>query len=220
MGRSSSSVVEAALRFGLRGGVIVPPSAADARCSPSGGARPLRSAGVRLGPSFVPGRDPAADRHDRRLARCTARAEAAAAQSAGPEAEALRDQLGRRVDLLEAANRCARALGSSLELDEAFGAFIRELRGLVPFDRMAIVLAEGGVARVLATAGDGAERSSRRAATGRSQDRSRQVARAARRSTARTCATTRYPRGGRAAAARPALAAWSRRCSPARARSG
>jgi signal transduction histidine kinase len=69
------------------------------------------------------------------------------------EAEALRDELGRRADLLEAANRCARALSSSLDLDEAFGAFIRELRGLVPFDRMAIVLAEDDVSRVIATAG-------------------------------------------------------------------
>jgi signal transduction histidine kinase len=69
------------------------------------------------------------------------------------EAEALRDELGRRADLLEAANRCARALSSSLDLDEAFGAFIRELRGLVPFDRMAIVLAEDNVSRVIATAG-------------------------------------------------------------------
>jgi signal transduction histidine kinase len=69
------------------------------------------------------------------------------------EAEALRDELGRRADLLEAASRCARALSSSLDLDEAFGAFIRELRGLVPFDRMAIVLAEDDVSRVIATAG-------------------------------------------------------------------
>jgi signal transduction histidine kinase len=69
------------------------------------------------------------------------------------EAEALRDELGRRADLLDAANRCARALSSSLDLDEAFGAFIRELRGLVPFERMAIVLAEDDVARVIATAG-------------------------------------------------------------------
>jgi signal transduction histidine kinase len=73
------------------------------------------------------------------------------------EAEGLRDELGRRADLLDAANRCARALSSSLDLDEAFGAFIRELRGLIPFDRMAIVLAEDGAARVLATAGDQAD---------------------------------------------------------------
>jgi two-component system, OmpR family, sensor kinase len=73
------------------------------------------------------------------------------------EAEALRDELGRRADLLDAANRCARALSSSLDLDEAFGAFIRELRGLVPFERMAIVLAEEGAARVIATAGASAD---------------------------------------------------------------
>ncbi len=79
-----------------------------------------------------------------------------AEQRAG-EAEALRDALGHRVDLLEAANRCSRALASSLDMREAFGSFIRELQGLVPFDRAAIVLAEGGLARVIATAGLGAE---------------------------------------------------------------
>src|SRR5262249_21643792 len=73
------------------------------------------------------------------------------------EAESLRDELGRRVDVTEAATRCARALSSSLEVDEAFEAFIRELRGLVPFDRMAIVLEEGGAARVMAVAGLGAD---------------------------------------------------------------
>jgi signal transduction histidine kinase len=75
------------------------------------------------------------------------------AEQRAAEAEALRDEHGRRADLLDAANRCARALSSSLDLDEAFGAFIRELRGLVPFDRMAIVLEDAGVARVIATAG-------------------------------------------------------------------
>ncbi|MBA2463276.1 MAG: GAF domain-containing protein [Actinobacteria bacterium] len=84
--------------------------------------------------------------------------QAALAQSRAEEAERLRDQLGRRVDHLEAANRCARALGSSLELDHAFSAFIAELRALVPFDRAAIVLAEDGSARVMATAGVAAER--------------------------------------------------------------
>jgi signal transduction histidine kinase len=79
------------------------------------------------------------------------------AQRRASEAESLRDQLGRRVDLLDAANRCARALGSSLEIEEAFAAFIRELRGLVPFDRTAIVLAEEGAASVIAAAGAGAE---------------------------------------------------------------
>jgi signal transduction histidine kinase len=73
------------------------------------------------------------------------------------EAEALRDELGRRVDLLEAANRCARALGSSLDMEEAFNAFIRELRGLVPFDRVAIILTEGTSLRVIAASGLGVE---------------------------------------------------------------
>jgi signal transduction histidine kinase len=87
------------------------------------------------------------------------RLEAAAALSVerAGEAERLRDELGRRVDVLEAANRCARALGSSLALETAFGAFIRELRGLVPFERTALVLVEDGdVARTIATAGRGA----------------------------------------------------------------
>src|SRR5437763_13990255 len=73
------------------------------------------------------------------------------------EAELLRDELGRRADVLEAATRCARALSSSLDLDEAFEGFIRELRGFVPFDRMAIILEEGGTAQVMAVAGVGAE---------------------------------------------------------------
>jgi signal transduction histidine kinase len=72
------------------------------------------------------------------------------------EAERLRDELGRRVDMLEATSRSARALASSLEIEEAFGAFIREVRGLVPFDRTAIVLVEGDRARTIATAGRGA----------------------------------------------------------------
>jgi signal transduction histidine kinase len=72
------------------------------------------------------------------------------------EAERLRDALGRRADVLEAANRCARALGSSLEIDQAFGAFIRELRSLVNFERTAIVLVEGETAQTMATAGRGA----------------------------------------------------------------
>jgi len=83
--------------------------------------------------------------------------ESANAETRAHEAEALRDELGRRSDVLDAANRCARALGSSLVLDEAFGAFFRELRGLVPFDRAAIVLAEDGSAQVMATAGTGVD---------------------------------------------------------------
>lgn len=79
--------------------------------------------------------------------------ETAAAVERAREAEHFRDELGRRADLLDAANRCARALGSSLEIEAAFGAFIRELRGLIPFDRTAIILSEEGHIRVMATAG-------------------------------------------------------------------
>jgi signal transduction histidine kinase len=85
------------------------------------------------------------------------RRETATSQAQVGEAERLRDELGRRADVLEAATRCARALSSSLDLDEAFEAFIRELRGLVAFDRMAIVLEEAGAAQVMAVAGVGAE---------------------------------------------------------------
>jgi len=83
--------------------------------------------------------------------------ESSDARARAEEAVKLRDELARRADVLDAANRCARALSSSLELREAFGAFIRELRGLVPFDRVAIVLAEDGLAQVMATAGTGSE---------------------------------------------------------------
>jgi signal transduction histidine kinase len=89
--------------------------------------------------------------------RDTLGAERIRAEQRAAEAERLRDELGHRVDVLETANRCARALGSSLELDEAFGAFIRELRGLVPFERTAIVLVEGDTATTMATAGRGAD---------------------------------------------------------------
>ncbi|HSS73942.1 MAG TPA: ATP-binding protein [Gaiellaceae bacterium] len=81
------------------------------------------------------------------------RGETSAAIERAQEAEHFRDEFGRRADLLDAANRCARSLGSSLEIEEAFGAFIRELRGLIPFDRTAIILSEQGHIRVMATAG-------------------------------------------------------------------
>ena len=79
------------------------------------------------------------------------------AETRASQAERLQGELGRRADVLEAANRCARALSSSLEIDEAFDAFIREVRGLIPFDRIAIVLSEEGTAQVMAVAGAGAD---------------------------------------------------------------
>ena len=83
--------------------------------------------------------------------------ETSVAHDRAAEAEVLRDQLGHRVDLLDATNRCARALGSSLEIEEAFAKFIRELRGAIGFDRTAIVLVDDGSARVIAAAGAAAE---------------------------------------------------------------
>jgi signal transduction histidine kinase len=85
------------------------------------------------------------------------RTERAAARQRAAEAEELRDELGRRADILDATNRAARALGSSLDLEQAFAAFIRELRGLLPFERTAIVLVEDGHLRVFAVAGEAAE---------------------------------------------------------------
>ena len=70
---------------------------------------------------------------DRRLARAAARDASARTRGArADEAEALRDELGRRADLLDAANRCARRSARRSSCDEAFAAFIRELRGLLP----------------------------------------------------------------------------------------
>ena len=85
------------------------------------------------------------------------RSHARAAEERAAEAERLRDELGRRIDVLEATSRAARALASSLDLEAAFAAFVQELRGLLPFDRAAILLVEGGGARVMATAGVGAD---------------------------------------------------------------
>ena len=85
------------------------------------------------------------------------REQARIAQRRAEEAERLRDELGRRIDVVEATSRAARALASSLDLDTAFAAFVDELRTLLPFERAAILLAEGSGARVMATAGSGAE---------------------------------------------------------------
>ena len=85
------------------------------------------------------------------------RAQARDARARATEAERLQDVLGHRIDVLEATSRAARALSSSLDLDQAFAAFVRELRALLAFDRAAILLAESDRARVMATAGAGAD---------------------------------------------------------------
>jgi signal transduction histidine kinase len=75
------------------------------------------------------------------------------AESRAREAEELRDAIGRHADQLEVVNRCARALASSLELSEAFRAFVRELKTALSFDRIALIGVEGGQATVIAEAG-------------------------------------------------------------------
>ena len=80
------------------------------------------------------------------------RAETALAEARAAEAEDLRDRLGHRADVLEAVNRAGRALGSSLDQGEAFAAFRRELRSMVAFDRLEIQLA-GDADTVFANSG-------------------------------------------------------------------
>jgi signal transduction histidine kinase len=146
-------VAEAAVRFGIAGGVIVP---------------------LVLVPILAFGEHLRAQHYDRdfnldaitftlgldllmgllvgwlaeRLQR-----EAAVADVRAGEAEELRDQLGRRADQLEAVNRVSRALASSLEQDEAFERFLRELAGVFQFERLAIVLVEREDAMVMASSG-------------------------------------------------------------------
>src|SRR5262249_54951060 len=142
---------EAALRFGLWGGLVgaVVMVSATVVVDELGPGMAWRSASVRILVGVLAGVLVGRLRDGLVVERRTALLRAA-------EAERLRDELGRRGDILEAANRCARALGSSLEIESAFAAFIRELRALVPFDRTAIVLIEGDTAKTIATAGRGA----------------------------------------------------------------
>ncbi len=80
------------------------------------------------------------------------RAETSVAEARAAEAEDLRDRLGHRADVLEAVNRAARALGSSLDQGRALAAFQDELQSMIPFDRLRIEVA-GETDSVFATAG-------------------------------------------------------------------
>jgi signal transduction histidine kinase len=145
-------IAEAALRFGLAGGFVAGAVMVGSTIviDEFAAANPWRSVAVRVLVGMLSGIVIGRLRDSLAAERLTAETRAA-------EAERLRDALGKRVDVLEAANRCARALGSSLEIEQAFGAFIRELRGLIPFERTAIVLVENDIARTIATAGRGAQ---------------------------------------------------------------
>ena len=152
-------LIEAALRYGLPGGIVMPAFSAAAlalaewwreeRFPPQQFEidRITFPVGIQLILGVIVGS------LVNRL-----REERASAASRAAEAEELRDELGRRADVLDATNRCARALSSSLDLEQAFAAFIRELRGLVEFERTAIVLIEDGHLRVFAAAGEAADR--------------------------------------------------------------
>ena len=144
-------IAEAALRFGLVGGVVsgAVMTGATIVIDAAGPGVQWQGAFVRVLVGMLAGIVIGRLRDGLSAERQVAIARAA-------EAERLRDELAHRSDVLEAANRVARALGSSLELDAAFGAFIRELRGLVPFERAAIVLVDGDTATTMATAGRGA----------------------------------------------------------------
>ncbi len=151
-------VAEAALRYGLRGGIALPVvllpylyAAEEWRAQEFGppdfiAGRITFPFGVLLLTGLIVG-----------WLVSQLRAVAMRAEARAADAERLRDELSRRVDVFEAANRCARALGSSLELDAAFAAFNRELGALVPFDRAVILLEEDGWMRAMAIAGAGAE---------------------------------------------------------------
>lgn len=151
-------VVEAALRYGLGGGIVLPLVLIPYywfnewwRVQAFGGP-PLIPGRVAFPPGVLLLTGLIVGWLVQRL-----EAEASVGAQRAEEAERLRDAIGRRVDALEAANRSARALGSSLDVEQAFGAFIREVRGLIPFDRTAIVLVEEDRARTVATAGRGAD---------------------------------------------------------------
>ena len=151
-------LIEAALRFGIRGGLVLPVVSAGALALtewwrdahfPTLGFeidRITLSVGIQLIIGAIVGS--LVDRLREERERATLRA---------AEAERLRDQLGRRADILDGTHRAARALGSSLDLEQAFAAFIRELRGLIPFERTAILLLEDGHLRVFAAAGEGVD---------------------------------------------------------------
>jgi signal transduction histidine kinase/uncharacterized membrane protein YeaQ/YmgE (transglycosylase-associated protein family) len=148
-------VIEGAVRYGVLGGVLLP---------------------VLLAPFLAWGEALRADRYDRDFSpdaitlplgieilvglivgwlATRLRREAETAETRAAEAEELRDRLGRRADQLEAVSRVARALGSSLDQDEALSRFLPEVSNVFEFDRLAIVLAEGDDALVMANSGRG-----------------------------------------------------------------
>jgi signal transduction histidine kinase len=147
-------VIEAAVRYGVLGGIALPLATAPLlvliELSRAERFPPLefepRNVTLPVGISLVAGLIVGG------LVR-QLRAETAVSRQRAAEAEDLRDQIGRRADQLEVVNRAARAVSSSLELDEAFRLFCRELRTALAFDRLALVVATSGRAEVVANVG-------------------------------------------------------------------
>ena len=147
-------VIEAAVRYGVAGGVAVPLLTLPVNVAAelfradrfASSEFDLRFVTLPLGIQLVGGLIVGG------LVRQLQR-EAVVAEERLAEAEGLRDEIGRHADQLEVVNRCARALSSSLELEEAFRLFVREARTAIAFDRLALVLAEKGRAEIIANVG-------------------------------------------------------------------
>jgi K+-sensing histidine kinase KdpD len=145
-------VIEAAVRYGIAGGVgltllSVPLVALVEYTRPNAtNGFEFRNVTLTVGIQLIVGL--VVGGLTRQLHRESSRSEARAA-----EAEELRDEIGRHADRLELANRCARALASSLDMKEAFRLFVREIRTSLEFDRIALILAEHGRAMVIAEEG-------------------------------------------------------------------
>ncbi|MDQ3858261.1 MAG: ATP-binding protein [Actinomycetota bacterium] len=147
-------VVEAAVRYAFRGGIALPlataPLLAYAEWSRADRFGPpdfdVRNVTIPLGVELIMGLIIGGLVNQLRH-------ETAVAESQAHEAEELRDEIGRHADQLEVVNRAARALSSSLELDEAFRLFVREVRTALAFDRLALILADRDHAVVFANVG-------------------------------------------------------------------
>jgi hypothetical protein len=194
----SSSRSWAALRFGLRGGVIVPLLRCRRSRSSSGGARTASGPQGSAGTGDLPVRDLAADGLDRRLAHCPAPTGGGGRKARSRPSNPRPAQAAR----VWAAGRCARALGSSLDIGRipAHSSASSRARAVRPDGDRPRRRRRG------ARDGDRRRRRptcSRPAAIGRSQDRSWNSAARRGRSTARTCA--KRAKGRAARAARPAL---------------
>ncbi len=117
------AVIEAAVRYGVAGGVGSP--SPTSRCSAlveydradSVNAFEIRNVTLNVGIQLIAGL--VVGGLTRQLHSESRRAEARAA-----EAEQLRDEIGRHADRLEIANRCARALATSLDMKESFQTFV------------------------------------------------------------------------------------------------